>query len=97
MHISEINVHQVTDVQKVASVVNHAIIGPATENPSSIVSKSAEVTTIQAVVPEPVPVDYAKVAAIKAEIAAGTFKINPGDIADGLIMSTADFQSTLRM
>ncbi len=57
-------------------------------------SKSAELKAIESLVGSSVPFDSAKVAAIKAAIVDGSYKTNPGDAADGIIMSTQDFLTT---
>jgi flagellar biosynthesis anti-sigma factor FlgM len=61
---------------------------------STSASKSAELKTIEALIGSSVPFDAAKVAALKLSISSGDYKINPGDAADGLILSVQDFLTT---
>ena len=78
------------------SIPSNPIGAALSENSDSVViSKSDELKTMQAVNKLPVPIDLAKVAAIKADVAADTFKVNPGVVADGMIMSAQDFLTTL--
>jgi negative regulator of flagellin synthesis FlgM len=69
---------------------------PVRAEPSLAVttSKSAELKAIEAMAGSAPTFDAAKVASIKSAIEAGTFKTNPGDVADGLILSAQDFLST---
>lgn len=65
------------------------------KNPAAtIISKSVELKAIETLVSIGSPFDIAKVAAIKLSVDAGDYKINPGDAADGLILSVQDFLTT---
>jgi len=57
-------------------------------------SKSVELKMIEAMAGSAPTFDAGKVASIKSAIEAGTFKSNPGDVADGMILSSQDFLST---
>lgn len=56
-------------------------------------SKSAKLKTIQKMAGAAAPFDASKVSAIKSAVDAGSFKVNAGIVADGLIASTKDMLS----
>lgn len=77
-----------------------ALQGPAQARPavksasaataSNIVSISASTMALSAVPQEEAPFNAARVEVIRAAIAAGSFSVNPDNIADGLIASVRE-------
>jgi anti-sigma28 factor (negative regulator of flagellin synthesis) len=69
---------------------NSAAIGEAV-----VTSKSSALQSIEATKGSSASFDVDKVAAIKAALDKNDYKIVPGDIADGLILSARDFLATM--
>jgi flagellar biosynthesis anti-sigma factor FlgM len=60
-----------------------------------VTSKSSALQSIEATKGSSASFDVDKVAALKAAIEKNDYKIVPGDISDGLILSARDFLATL--
>lgn len=58
-------------------------------------SKSSEMKMIESVASASAPFDAKKVAELKKLVDTGNYKIIPGDVADGLILSAQDMVNTM--
>jgi anti-sigma28 factor (negative regulator of flagellin synthesis) len=81
-------------LDKPAKFSAELVVDSAPLQPVTTASKSVELKAIESLVDAAVPFDSFKVDSIKAAIALSEFKINPGDTADGIIMSSQDFLTT---
>lgn len=86
--ISPAQTRQAKDVEKAG--VEKTISAKPSQDTPAVVEKLSTAPTVSNPGASAVTFDTKKVEALKAAIAAGTFKVNTGKIADGLLASVKD-------
>lgn len=90
--ISQVQTRQAKDVEK--SGVDKTTAAKPTQDAYAVVEKLTIAPAASSQGASAVTFDTKKVEALKAAIADGTFKVNTGKIADGLLASVKDFLNT---
>jgi flagellar biosynthesis anti-sigma factor FlgM len=90
--VADVSVNQ-TQASSNALQANAAAVVAVGE--AVVTSKSSALQSIEATKGSSASFDVDKVAALKAAIEKNDYKIVPGDIADGLILSARDFLATM--